>query len=185
MTCDPRIIVQRPQRPLTVVRESRGTVITRDPAQTVVTRDNARSTVVTRSTQNELVVQKPVVRIVERVEAGPQGPRGFPGGSIPPIEFAYGDAAAIRYTTEGPGTFTLARVDVTTVFNGAAPSILVGFVGDTDALMTATDSDLLFPAGFENTPDLHVAGATGVWVEIAPSGSSQGAGVLYLVFMPD
>lgn len=126
------------------------------------------------------------VDVVERGLQGPRGPAGSSAGSVPPISFAYGDAAGIVYTAPSNGVFTVCRIDINTVFNGASPRIHVGIVGSIDALISYTQIDPTFVAKYEAAPDLFVTMGASVWLQIEPgAGATSGSGELLLNFTPE
>lgn len=182
MSCG-RIITRKEIKPVVITRLERTRALQRDGSRAATSTRVARAVDVVH--ERQVLVRNNVSREVQIIRQGIQGPRGFPGGSIPPIHFAYGDAGSIVYTDEAPGTYTRIRIDITTPFDGTDPRIIVGTAADHDVLMGADGNDPLTEAGFEVTTDLHVAGATGVWLEVSAPGAAQGAGVLYLEFLPD
>lgn len=113
---------------------------------------------------------------------GDRGPIGPAGGTIPPIEFAWGDAPSVVYEAPDDGVFTIIRVDVTAAFNAGA-TIKVGIEGEPEALQPAQYNNPLVVDGYENTADLFVLAGTKVWLQI--EGATQGTGVLYLTFLPE
>lgn len=121
---------------------------------------------------------------------GVQGPQGEPGlsggGTIPPVAFSYGDAAGTIYTPGDAGTLTTARVVITTPFDGAGAALILGTVGDPDGIMPATDNDPTEAGEYEATADFPLAAGEGIRLTITPgAGASQGAGLIYLEFIPD
>ena len=105
MSCDPRVIVQRPQRPVTVTRAlAPGAVVAVPSVTTVVERQHDTTSV--PQPQTDLVVQRPVHHVIERVERGPQGPPGVdgsPGGATGPTGATgpAGKDGQIRFTGHG------------------------------------------------------------------------------------
>jgi hypothetical protein len=121
---------------------------------------------------------------------GLQGPKGDPGvsggGALPPINFSYGDAAHVVYTAPSNGVFTICRVDVSTAFNGTGAAIHVGLVGNIDVLIPSNHIDPTSVGGYEQTADYTVSTGAQVWLQIAPgAGATQGAGQLFLTFIPE
>lgn len=117
---------------------------------------------------------------------GIQGRPGAPGGSIPTIDFAWGDAPHIVWTPDNAGVLTLVRIDIVTPFNGASPSIVVGTLSDPTAAMPADQNDPKSIAKYQRTADIHLIAGQGVLLTITPgAGASAGAGVLILEFLPD
>ena len=135
-------------------------------------------------------VLAPVVRpvVLDVGKGGPRGPRGErgpAGGSIPAISFSYGDAAHTIYTPESAGTLTYTRIKLNTAFNGVAPQIIIGTAADPDAAMPADYNDPKLALEYENTPDIHLDENESVILTITPDGSTQGAGLIFLEFLPD
>lgn len=182
--CDPRVIVQRPQRPLTVVRADRGTVVEHAPINVVDLHPTLRPSTVVHDPQGDTIVQRPVHHVIERVTQGPQGPKGEPGGSVPPIPFAYGDAPSAVFAVPSPGVFTTIRISIDEAFDLPA-SIRVGLNATVDALMDGAENDPRAEADYEVMPDVPATTGDIVTLTITPSPSaSSGRGVLYLTFIP-
>jgi hypothetical protein len=127
--------------------------------------------------------EDPLVRISG--VAGVQGRHGAPGGTIAPIAFSYGDAPGTVYQPPAAGTLAVVRIKITTPFNGAGAKVQIGTAGDEDAFMPADYSDPAQAEEFEYTPDVHVAAGTAVRMTIDPAGSTAGAGLVFLTFLPD
>lgn len=141
-----------------------------------------------------VTVSSPTARAIElgrqgvRGPAGDAGPAGPPGadaaGQIPPIPFGWGDAAATVFTPTRDGMVTVVRIQFTEAFNDPEATVQVGVAGDPGALMPAAYNAPGTTREFENTPDLPLAEGQGVLLTIAPGTSSQGAGFLFLTFLP-
>jgi hypothetical protein len=136
------------------------------------------------------VIAKPVNPIVKTGGGmgvqGQVGPAGPSAQGIAPINFSYGDASSAIFTPSQAGTFTLVRLIITTAFNGVNSSLKLGTAGQSEAILAAAQNDPATIGEYENTPDLHVAANTAVLFTITPgAGASQGAGTIYLVFVPD
>lgn len=115
---------------------------------------------------------------------GVQGQRGAPGGSVPPIPFAYGDAPSPVFTVPTPGVFTVVRVSIDEAFDLPA-SIRVGLNATVDGLMDGADNEPSAEADYEVMPDVPATTGDIVTLTITPSPSaSSGRGVLYLTFIP-
>lgn len=186
MSCNPTIVVNRPQRPLRVTRAPRGKVIVREPLQALTVERPVRDTVVTRQPVTDVTVQRPISKILKVTERGPQGPRGAPGGSIAPIDFSWGDAASVVFTADSPGLLARCRVDITTAFNGTGATIRVGAVASPEAAMPANYNDPSAVAKYQTTPDFQMAAGDALRLDIDPGFSpSTGAGILILEFLPD
>jgi len=81
MTCDPRVIVQRPQRPVTITRMLAPGAVVAVPLSSTTVVDRRHDNTVIRQPQTSLAVQHPVHHVVRRVERGPQGPPGETAGA--------------------------------------------------------------------------------------------------------
>lgn len=113
---------------------------------------------------------------------GVQGRPGAPGGSIPALAFAFGDAAHTVWSPTFPGTWNYARLIIDVPFN--APAVIhVGTSSQPD--IGVPTSDPTAAQEFENTPDVHLAAGVGVVLSIEPNGATQGSGRLLLEFLPD
>lgn len=119
---------------------------------------------------------------------GPAGEDGQPGidaqGQIPPIPFSWGDAPATVYTPEVDGMLTIVRVQYTTAFNGSGATLVVGTTADPDAAMPAAYNSPHSVYEYENTPDLPLDEGEALVLTITPGTASQGAGLLFLTFLP-
>lgn len=140
----------------------------------------------------------PAVRVVDVTQAprevvlngtgqqGPVGPAGPSSDGVAPLSFSYGDAPGVVWTPSQAGTITEARVVFTAAFNGVSPSVIVGTIAAPDSILAADQNDPTAAGEFEATADKHLAANEGVRLAITPgSGATQGAGVLYLMFVPD
>lgn len=116
---------------------------------------------------------------------GPPGPAGTPGGTIQPIAFSYGDASGAIYEPSASGTITVVRLVIEAPFNGAAPSLQLGTLASPAAAMAATDNDPSSAGEYEVTADLRLAAGEPLRITVAPDGSTQGSGRIYLTFIPD
>lgn len=185
MSCGPTIVVQKPRRPVTISRGEGRTTVVRDPAgATNVTRAE-RTTEVVRA-ECPLTVEKPTTRTLKLVTPGPQGPPGAPGGSIAPIDFAYGDAPRAVWTPESSGLLMLARLIILQAFNGVGAAIIVGTQTQPDAAMPSNYNDPSRAFEYENTPDIRLAAGESIFLTITPgSGATAGAGTLILGFLPN
>ena len=129
---------------------------------------------------------RPIVRVTDIVERGPQGPRGQAGSNITPIDFTFGDASSIVWVPGDAGLLSLVRLFITVPFNGVGAAISVGTASDPEALMPAAFCDPTAEQGFENTPDVELASGEGVRLVITPgTGATAGAGVLLLQFLTE
>lgn len=117
---------------------------------------------------------------------GPQGEPGFSGaGVIEPITWHWGDAPSAVYVPAEAGTLVLARLKVDTPFNGVGASIRVGTLAAPESVLPAEWIDPYSELEFENTPDIALAAGEAVRIEITPGTASQGAGRLFLQFLPN
>jgi hypothetical protein len=120
-------------------------------------------------------------------QQGPIGPAG-PGadGTVPPLSFSYGDAPGVIWTPSEAGTLTYVRAVFETAFNGTNPSFILGTLADADAILAADQADPNSVGEYEVTADVHLAASEAVYISINPgAGASQGAGLIYLTFIPD
>lgn len=140
----------------------------------------------TVSTPVRVAAGVPVVNV--GAAAGPQGPRGEPGlsggGTTPPIEFAFGDAPGAVYTPSVDGMLTVVRLQMTTAFNGSGAAIELGTLADPAAAFPANFNDPYSTQEFEVTPDLPLLAGQSLRLTITPGSASQGAGLLFLTFIP-
>lgn len=121
---------------------------------------------------------------------GPKGDKGDTGASavgVPPIAFSYGDAPGAIWTADAAGTITGVRLLVATPFDGVGATIALGrSAGAVDAIMTTDQNYPGMASEYENTPDVHLAAGEAVTILIVPGTSgTQGAGTIYLSFLPD
>jgi hypothetical protein len=184
MSCGNKVVIHDPAARRVVQTPGRDRIVTREPSPTTIT-PAVREKVVVHDPVTDLTVTKPVVRRVEIVAEGPQGPKGAPGGSVPPIPFAYGDAPSIVWTPDAAGVITIVRLDILVAFNQPS-TIKVGVIGNTEALLRAQDNDPSSMLDYEVAADFPVVVGQGVWLEISPGGgTTQGSGVLYVTFIPE
>jgi hypothetical protein len=143
---------------------------------------------VTVSGGSSTVVSQKTTSVVTGGAMGVQGPPGVagtPGGTVQPVSFSYGDAPGTVYAPTAAGTVTVARVVITTPFNGTAPTLQLGTLAVPDAAMAATDSDPTTAGEYEVTADLQLAAGEALRITITPDGSTAGTGLIYLTFIPD
>lgn len=181
-------------KPTVITPDRRGKTVVNDmgPKRITLSRNTVarieqnRPKVVTKSAQQRVdVVEQPTIAKVG-TNLGPPGPRGAPGGSIPAIEFAFGDAPRVVFTPDAAGLLTYARVKYTEVFNGANPQLFAGTLADPDAAMPAAFNDPRSLEEYEYTPDIRLATGESIILTIVPgAGASAGAGILILGFLPD
>jgi hypothetical protein len=146
--------------------------------------ENRPKTVALARTTPVQAIDRPTV--VHAGTPGLQGPPGTgAGGGIPPIAFAYGDAPGTVWTAPVAGRVVLARVTIDPAFDGAGAEVLVGTAGTPGLLVDATRVAPSMVGDYELTPDVDLLAGTAVRITINPgSGASQGAGVLFLDFVP-
>ena len=117
---------------------------------------------------------------------GPAGAAGASGGTIAPISFSYGDAAGAIYTPSVAGTITWIRLVVTTAFNGSGAALQLGTLASPGVAMASTNSDPAEAGEYELTADLHLDANEALRLTITPGGgATQGAGRIFLNFIPD
>lgn len=147
--------------------------------------DNRGRTVVQPRETPVGVVSRPTV-VRAGGSMGPQGPRGAPGGSVPAITFGFGDAPHAVFTPDAAGVLVNARLKIDTPFDGGGAQIRVGIAGDAEAVLSAADNDPTRALEYENSPDLRMTAGQGVVLAITPgTGTTQGAGQLFLTYLPD
>ena len=102
------------------------------------------------------------------------------------IPFAFGDATpADIYIPHEAGVLTLARVQVTTPFDGVGAEIQIGTAADPDAFVGAADVDLAVPASWEVLPDATVAAGEPITLTLIPgAGATAGAGRILIDTFP-
>lgn len=169
-------------------------VLDRRPSQTVQDR-GATVHVRTGTTPVQVRDQRTPVQVEDRRPTvktgnniGPRGPQGERGadaeGAIPPHPYSWGDAPQAVFTAPVDGILTIVRLQQTVPFNGVGASIQVGLTVDPDALLPAAWVNPYSAHEFENTPDLPLIAGDQVRLTIAAGTASQGAGILFLSFVP-
>lgn len=155
---------------------------------TVVIGSNGNA-VITLSRQTVTAIANNRPRTVTGTGMGAQGPQGIPGtsgGTISPINFSWGDASSAIYTASDAGRITTIRVVITTAFNGTGAALSLGSVGSPEAAMPQSEIEPTTEAEFEVTSDYVMAAGASLFFTITPGGgASQGAGVIYLTYLPD
>lgn len=153
----------------------------------VVNRDN--TTLVVQQAVNPVMVDRTANGTIGVVTAGPQGRRGEDGrpgadaaGQIPPVAFSWGDAPAAVFTAERAGVLTTVRIQFTTAFNGVGAQVRVDAA--TEVAMPPEYNDPYSVLEYENTPDTALAEGDTVSLTVTPGTASQGAGLLFLTFLP-
>jgi hypothetical protein len=152
--------------------------------------ENTSSTEVLRDPSTQVAVLRDPSTVVELNARGPMGPIGPAGpasdGTIAPISFSYGDAPGVVFTPSEDGTLTYARVVFETAFDGASPAFKLGTLADDDCVMATHQNDPLEVGEYEVTADAPLVAGQSVYIAITPgAGASQGAGLIYLTFIPD
>lgn len=117
---------------------------------------------------------------------GVQGPKGEPGGTVPPIPFSFGDASAAIWMPDAAGVVTVARIVVTEAFDGDSPALALGTAAAPESILPP---EYVAPASageYEATADVRLSAGEAVRLSISPGvGATQGAGVVYITFLPD
>lgn len=113
---------------------------------------------------------------------GPPGPVGPPGGAVPTLAFAYGDASPVLVETLLTGQrLTEVRLSVETAFNGAGARLSVGTLASPDLFADGAVIDPGTVAVFEFSPQNVFLVDTPVYLFITPgSGASAGKGSVIL-----
>ena len=184
MPCFPDTTVRK-IIPITRITQERADVTVVDQRANVTVRDT-RPTVALRPQTTETVTLQPQTRTVKITAPGPMGPPGPSADGVPAVAFSYGDASHVVATAPFAGIIRTVRVDFETPFNGAAPAVSVGFLGDVDALMATGENDPSEAASFEVAVDVPVTAGAQIWLDITPGiGASQGNGVLFVDLTPE
>lgn len=123
---------------------------------------------------------------LELLEIAVQGPPGPPGLASPPIAFSFGDASPRPlFTTTASSLVLSVRVNITTPFNGAGPTLRIGKAGQPELLLAAAQLDLSVATEFEINPNCILASGQRVLVALAPGiGATQGAGWIVIEQIP-
>jgi hypothetical protein len=178
-----------PKRPTTVVVRGGGSAVIRLSRDTVAKIKNNRPNVAVAGGGSTIAVQdrRSVVRTGGAM--GVQGPQGEPGlsggGTISPIAFSYGDASSAVYIPSADGTLTVARLVITTPFDGAGAHLALGTLAVPGAALATTDSDPATAGEYEVTADLELSAGEALRLTITPgAAATAGAGLLYLTFIP-
>lgn len=157
----------------------------------VIRDQGQRPHVVVVERRQTVSVPVPAREAVAVATPGPQGGRGERGpagpdasGQIPPHPFAWGDAPANVFEAPSAGVLTIVRLQFTEAFNDPAAVVLIGTADDPGAAMPGTYNDPARAIEFENSPDLSLAEGEAVRLHIHPASASQGAGLLFLTFLP-
>jgi hypothetical protein len=119
-------------------------------------------------------------------EQGEVGPAGPSSAGVAPIAFSWGDASSVIWTPSDSGTLVVARLVIETAFDGAGAALTLGTNAAPAAIMSADQNAPGETGEYEVTADLALSAGTGVRLTITPgAGASQGAGLIYLIFLPD
>jgi hypothetical protein len=123
-----------------------------------------------------------VEEAIELLELVEQGPRGAPGATLPPIQFAYNNVSPRTvHTLSANAVILSARLTITENFNGAGAYIKVGTAADNSLLMAETDSDLAREISFENDLFEPLPAGTQIIITTFPgAGGTSGEGFLIL-----
>lgn len=185
MPCQPDITVRK-VIPIVRVTEERADVTVEDKRANVTVVDR-RTPVTVRPQRTDVATVQSIAKVVKVTSPGPRGPPGPSSDSIPAIPFSWGDAAHVVAVTPFPGIIRGVRLDFSeTPFNGANPTVTVGFVGAPDALMTAEESEPSAAASYDVAVDVPVVEGVGIWLAITPDvGTTHGAGVLFVDLTPE
>ena len=158
--------------------------------RTIVQRNDG-NLVLVQGQPSTVMLDRPSARTLQITVPGPPGPPGADGqpgadaaGQIPPHAFAWGDAPQAVFTAGADGVLTVCRLQMTTPVNGAGASLIVGTAAVPDAALPASWNNPYTAYEFENTPDLALVAGEQVLLTITPGTASQGAGLLFLAFLP-
>lgn len=137
----------------------------------------------------ELLDATEATQILEVAQQGPPGPPGANGASgstSPPTPFAYGDASPRALFVTAAASLVLAvSVNITTPFNGTAPSLRIGTAAQPELLLAASQLDLSVATEFEVNPNLVLGAVQEVLITLVPgAGATQGAGWIVIEQIP-
>lgn len=119
-------------------------------------------------------------------DRGEPGANGASGSTSPPTPFAFGDASPrTLFTTVASSLVLAVSVNITTPFNGAAPSMRIGTAAQPELLLAAAQIDLTVATEFEVNPNLVLGAGQGVLITLVPgAGATQGAGWIVIEQIP-
>ena len=179
-------IIVRPNAPRLVQVSVPDSVKQLIQAQTDVVVRPAVSDIELRPVVTNQILRPQPTKVINSITKGPKGDKGEPGGSVPAIDFSFGDAPTVVFTAPAAGNVVYARVIVETVFNGTDPQFQLGTVATPDLIVQADQVNLGAGYEYEVTMDEHVAAGTQLLITLTPgAGATQGTGVLILQFLPD
>lgn len=181
--CKTTVIVGNPTASVTI-RPAQNNVVTLNAA--------TAAAIQARRTAIEVADRRTAVTVADRAprmsaggNIGQQGPPGPAGGAIAPIAFSFGDASGVIWTAPASGTVTVARVSVDLAFDDPAATLSLGVPFDHGAVFPSSSIEPSLGVEFEHTADFHLASGTSVYIYIYPGLSTQGAGTIFLTFIPD
>ncbi|WP_313033415.1 hypothetical protein [Stenotrophomonas acidaminiphila] len=180
------VIVSKAQAPRVVVVSRRATagIAVKDTAAVIVDQPAPVATV---------RADTRAVAVVGKGAQGPEGPAGPVGpvgpagsGSMPPIDFAFGDASpAVVLLVQEPLEVLSVSLQVEEAFDGTGAAVALG---------TTADPDLLLPPAFnapgvlgvyETAPRAELPAGTEMILTIAPGvGATAGRGQLVITAVP-
>jgi hypothetical protein len=125
---------------------------------------------------------EPSVTLVEVfTDAYINSPGGASSSDIK-YNFSFGDASPATILVANNNDFIrTVTVNVTTVFDGANPTISIGDSGSFDRLFPASSIDLKDgTVEWEYNPNYRYTATTNVLLTINPDGATQGSGTIYI-----
>jgi hypothetical protein len=150
---------------------------------------NRSTTVASRPTNVQVDANAPRLTVGGMGAQGPRGEQGFTGASdsgVPPVAFGYGDASGTIWSPDVAGTLVLARIVFSTAYDGSGAAVAIGTLAEPNSILAATDNDPATAGEYEVTADKHLGAGEAVRLTNTPGiGASQGAGLIYLTFLPD
>lgn len=149
--------------------------------------DGPRETVlVLDSASTPVAVQAGTQATMEatQLHLGMRGLDGAVGGTISPINFAYGDASPRVIIPALVGKIILSvNINVATPFNGVGAVLSIGTLSNPSLLVSSTQLDLSMATEFEISPNYVFGISTDIYLTLSPgAGGTQGVGWLVFAF---
>lgn len=172
-----------------VTNGARGKTVVVDRTRNVATVQQSGSTirVQDRNIATRITEQR---RVLAVAAMGPQGPKGDAGlsggGTLPVLNFAYGDASPRTLLTMGADSEVVSvSLEIEVAFDGDAPQIQLGTTTDPAALM-ATDQSAPSQVGiYEVAPRVALLAGDAIVLSLNPGvGASQGRGQFVINAVP-
>lgn len=178
------------KRPATVRISNGGATVIRLDRSTVARIANNRPSIAVTDRASRVGVTQQTNTVRAGANIGPQGPQGEDGlsggGTVSPVAFSFGDASGTIFTPAATGTLTTVRVVFTTRYDGDGATFALGTLASPGAAMSTNDNNPAVAAEYEVTADLPLAAGEALRLTQSPgAGATQGAGLIYLTFIPD